>query len=765
MTEQSPIRSPVLLLVLIIGVIFGLILVAIRATGALPAFEAVTSTPFITLAPAQELTVTPSLTDTPVPQPTWTIRPTATPTPTPTATTTPTATLYPSLTPARPLEFNDLYLLREWTPERAEQMVSLLRDYPEARFRTTQERQSIAFNEAYSYPAFAYREAILRFPEDPAAETWKWNLAYSLARSNNQQAGRVYSDLILEALESGQTRINGLPRWFAEQEQRLDLDLYPVPEQAGNPSSHILKLSGGGSAYIWLLEGSGGFNTYILASHFDFASDIQSGVAIDDFTGDGNVEAVIFYSQSQENTLLSPPQVFSLTSTPPVELSFAASVPFDLGTEFSGIWQLGSYEGQDNLLHFSARILPACPVDVNRYYSWNGEAFEPVSIDLKLAPEPSIIEYCEITVEHAARLWGHQISAEFMENVLPHWPPERRVNGRLYGAEAMDEWLYKLGVSHALAGNPEKARSYLGEIIENPSQPDNLWIQQAQNYLDAYHTEDDLYLACVQSLDCDARTALEYISAMIPVERFTRAHVDLRAYGVVLRSSGSFDFNRDGEPERWFVVRHRESQKPELWILARGIDRIHAHFITEANSASPTFRYSDQEGVPPIVQLELGEGFKLQQVPDTGETYISYHKVEFIPTTFTRDTLHAAIEDLFSGEDPAEVLATLENLGESERFNCLNFRICDRYYYTLGLAYELNGWEREAIDTYVKLWWENRDSPFTTMARLKLEPIPRITPVPTLRATTPGAYPSPEATPTGAYPEPEATSTSAYPPP
>jgi hypothetical protein len=198
-----------------IGVIFGLIFVAIRASGALPAFEAVTSTPLFTLVPTQTPTVTPFLTETPVPQPTWTIRPTATPTPTPTATITPTATLYPTLTPARPLQINDLYRLREWTSERADQLVSLLRDYPEARFRTAQERQDSRFNEAYAYPAFAYREALLRFPEDPAAESWKWSLAYSLARSNDLEAGSLYSDLISEALESGETRVERLPVWFS----------------------------------------------------------------------------------------------------------------------------------------------------------------------------------------------------------------------------------------------------------------------------------------------------------------------------------------------------------------------------------------------------------------------------------------------------------------------------------------------------------------------------------------------------------------------
>jgi hypothetical protein len=667
------------------------------------------------------------------------------------------------LTPARPLEFNDQYRLREWTPERAEQLVTLLSDYPAARFRTTEERQDPRFNEAYAYPAFAYREALLRFPEDPAVESWKYGLAYSLARNNDPEAGSLYANLILEALESGEARINNLPGWFSAQERRLELKVFPIQTSSVSGNSVIVQISGGGSAYIWVLEDAGDFRTHPLATHFDFASDLQSGLTTGDFTGDGSPEAVIFFSQTAENSLLSPPRVFQLDETPPVELSFADSKPFDLGTEFSGIWQMATNDNQVDLLQFNARVMPACPVDITRSYVWNGEAFELESTHFQLEPEPSIVEYCEITVEHAARLWGVDVSAELMEAVLPYWPPERRADGRLYPADARDEWLYRLGVSHALAGNTEQARSYLQEVLDFPSQPESNWQSRIEDFLEIYQTEDNLYKACTQSVHCDPRAALKYLITRIPVERYERAHVDLRTAGVALRSSGLFDFDRDGELERWLIVQHREDQNLELWILARDTENIHALFVGDAESAQPNFRYSDQATEPPIVQLQLGEGFKLENVPGSGEPFLSHHTVEFVPTTYTRDALEEAIEDLFSGQDPAEVLRDLENLQESERFNCLNFRICDRFYYTLGLAYELEGREREAIDTYIQLWWENRDSPFTVMARLKLEQLTRITPVPTQRTGTPGGYPPPVSTPTTGYPPPEPTPTTGYP--
>jgi hypothetical protein len=84
----------------------------------------------------------------------------------------------------------------------------------------------------------------------------------------------------------------------------------------------------------------------------------------------------------------------------------------------------------------------------------------------------------------------------------------------------------------------------------------------------------------------------------------------------------------------------------------------------------------------------------------------------------------------------------------------LNYRICDQFYYTLGLGYELSGDIRPAIDTYLKLWWENRDSPFTIVARLKLKQLPYISPTPTSTLTstasaTPAITPTKTPTPTG----------------
>jgi hypothetical protein len=66
------------------------------------------------------------------------------------------------------------------------------------------------------------------------------------------------------------------------------------------------------------------------------------------------------------------------------------------------------------------------------------------------------------------------------------------------------------------------------------------------------------------------------------------------------------------------------------------------------------------------------------------------------------------------------VARELEAVLNSGRFNCRSQNICDRFYYFLGLAYELSGNLKSARDAYLTLWWENSASPLTVIARMKL---------------------------------------------
>jgi hypothetical protein len=168
-----------------------------------------------------------------------------------------------------------------------------------------------------------------------------------------------------------------------------------------------------------------------------------------------------------------------------------------------------------------------------------------------------------------------------------------------------------------------------------------------------------------------------------------------------------------------------------------------------SDASAPPLRYHDPDEKPPIVQIKLKEGFIIQRVPGTLEPYVTYVNVEFVPTTYTKVALQTAMSDLFSGKDPQTVLNQLLQVASSGRFNCKNYNICDRFYYILGLANELSGHQQDAIDNYIKLWWDYKNSPLTVMARQKVVLIPHttITPTPTLTSTITNT-PNPNFTPT-----------------
>ncbi|MGQ0601973.1 MAG: hypothetical protein ACT4QE_09790, partial [Anaerolineales bacterium] len=85
--------------------------------------------------------------------------------------------------------------------------------------------------------------------------------------------------------------------------------------------------------------------------------------------------------------------------------------------------------------------------------------------------------------------------------------------------------------------------------------------------------------------------------------------------------------------------------------------------------------------------------------------------------------IHTATDDLFAGADLAIVRAVVLKAKEARDFNCKTVD-CPQVEYLLGLPYELTGDEREAVQTYLDLWCAYPDSPFTIMARAKLELAP-----------------------------------------
>jgi len=725
---------------------------AIRSYQAPQIPTAVPYQPSATPIPTITLTPTPTPTSTRTPRPTWTIRPRPTDTPTDTATPslTPTPTRLPTITAARPFKYNDRYQLLPWTADMAQRAAQMAFEYPDNLYPKPESKTKPAYHAAFAAAVYAYRETLLRFPDDPRAGEWQWRLAYSLAQVGDPEAVTFYAGFIQGALKKGDLRSEDLPEWFQLQEPHLTLKLFDIAPEPGQLNQDLILIVEGG-VYLWLVETPSSIQVKSVSQVFDFASAAGTAHLLGDLNRDGKEEVAIYQPDAGHATMLEDPIVFTLSGSEPTELPVQPSLPFDLQTTFSASLEADQETG----LSVKANLFPACPVTITRDYSWNGERFVPGENQLLVSPQPTILQLCDPVITHALSSWPASENLILLETLLPLWPPDLDPDNLPYPADAKDELRYHKGVEQALAGQFDLARATLEGIKVSPSVPDSGWVIPADQFLKIYKTQADLYRACQEDNSCNLRFALEQINLYSQAADPAQAQEALRQMGVSIRAAGIFDFNQDGQAERWITVHPRPEQNLEFWILAASPAGTRLLFVDLVTQNRPAPYYNEPAAqTPPVFQIEAQKGFQLKRIPQDEEPYILPAAVVEPITTYTRDTLQQAQDALLSGVDPALVRDSLLDVLNSGHFNCINHRICDRFYYTLGLAYELAGDSREAIDTYIKLWWENIQSPYTKIARLKIS-LATPTPSPTRRATatgTPGLLLVPSATSPNPYP-------------
>lgn len=710
-----------------------------------------TQTPTVTATP----TITPTPTRTP--RPTWTIRPilTSTPTQTPTPSQTPTKTRLPTITPARPLNINDRYEFVSWSADLADRAAQMAGEYPDVLYPKPETRNSSGYHAAFSVAVYAYREALLRYPNDPRAASWQWQQTYAMAHLGIPEAASRYAGYIQEALIRGDLRAEDLPEWFQRQEPRLTLSLFNIPAKPGQLNQEVVLIEEGG-VFLWLIETPKEKRVVPIWRAFNFEAAAETRHLIGDLAGEGQMEIAIFQPEPSTPGLLTDPKVFRLVGDTPVELPVQAALPLDLQTAVSFNLTTNDTPG----FQLTASLSPACPVTLLRNYTWDGRQFVPEDQELAVSPQTELVQYCAPILSHALSAWKPTQIIPLLEGLLPFWPPALDLDEQPYPEDAKDELRYQLGVAQALKGQFEAAVKTLQEIKASPVITDSRWVSPASRFLQAYTAPEMLYTACQQDKACNLRTALEALTAASQETDPARAQENLRLHGVPIRASGIFDFDQDGQVERWITIQPRLGQQLEFWILAATPAGVQARFIDVTIKDRPEPFYDEPvTALPPVFQLEASKGFQLVRLAESGKIFIQPTAVKSPLTTYTRDMLIEAQESLLSGGDPAQVRDSLLEVRQSGKFNCLNDRICDHFYYTLGLAYELAGDRRKAIDTYIQLWWEERNSPFTKIARMK---IGVITPTPSAtslgpKTPTPGTPGSPTQVPTAtpnAYPYP-----------
>lgn len=704
-------------------------------------------------------TITPSVT--PSPRFTFTPKATRTATLAPTSTGTPPPTLIPSLTPAFPSEHNDHYKLVLWSPELADQLIDLLEVYPETLSNFARGENNQGYYDAFQYALFAQREALLRFPTAAQAQGWSRALAYNLARTGDIRAGQFYAAMITQDLNSGMITLEELPFWGLDFEPFVIIEVIHLEPGNEYLSNSLIKVTvaDNGSSYFWLVEEGNGFVSYPLTSDFNFVqpSDIEHFIV--EFPGTSYQVVGIYPIRVFNSMHYIKPRVFSLLQQPPLELNFEAVLPPAIGPDFINNWEPA--ETNDDLL-FLDTVFPACPVTVSHEYEWNNSSFAYQEDRYQISPDPELLGFCEIVVNHSALVWGMEPTIQLMETLLPLWPPDQTSTGSEYPQDALDEWLYRLAIYHGINANQEEAISYAETIVDSPASPNSKWIDPAAAFLETYIEQRDIYLACLPSTYCDPRLAFQSLVRTITQEEYSNLVNTLEQAGVSVLSSGFFDFDNDGETEPWVVIRHQAGSPFELWIISPTDAGLEAVFVSTIKTTNPRLSYIEPVTEPPTVMLDPDITFQFHKSVAGQGSDVVFVEVDVVFSSDRTETdLDELEEILLSGGDPAFVHTQLIILGNSPHFTC-SFLLCPRYLYLLGLASELSNDEFSTISAYLDLWRQFPSSPYTTMARFKLGSIFTPTPSPTAKPsetptppTTPGiatdtpeGYPAPTASPT-----------------
>jgi len=643
-----------------------------------------------------------------------------------------------TLTPAVPAQYNDRYELKLWDLTEQTRTLELLK----ANTILT------ASDDSFRALAYAEGEANLRFPQSLDATHWRWDRAYNFVRINDPLGISLYSDLIKSAIASGQVRSNDLPTWFSLNETRLKLQISPLPPQPGELGRELIEIIGSGNAFLWLVENPNGTSFYPLINDINFKQPHENAFLYDELTGDTTPELVIYRRNTPGNTLLLPPYLYDLSASPPAELPVQDQLPMDFGLEpRTQVESVNNPLGGNNL-RVTSTLLPACPANVSQEYDWNGSRFTTTPLQYELIPVTGLTAFCELVLDEASSGWGPEASIIVANAMLGIWPPESDTQGRPYPADAYDQLRYRLGVLYALAGQSSDASRVMSEIIDIPIVADSSWMAPAEQFLRVYQKSDDLFIACQQSQFCNLRDALRSMAKNSATDDPFEALEYLRTHGVTIRSSGPFDFDKDGQAERWVIIQPKAEAKQEFWILYRFQTGVQAVFVQVFEASDSLPYYHEPAGIIPVIQFELHKGFVFKRLPDTQEAYIQWVDVEYSRPIIIRDGYEQALNALMAGIDPLTIRDTLITLYNSPRFkgDCIAYNICDQFHYTLGLVYDLIGEEGNAIDQYLWVWRNYGKSSYALLARVKLNyfPLPTNTrtPIPT-NTSTPTRTPTP----------------------
>ncbi|MFO7540651.1 MAG: hypothetical protein R6X32_21650 [Chloroflexota bacterium] len=684
--------------------------------------------------------------------PSATPQPTHTPPPTAIPTATPIDLPQAWLTPEPPPADSSSYRLTSWSPEMAEGLARLLeRYYDEVMIYFYSTPTEGIYRAAFRYAGLAYREAHLRYPDDPRVPRWQLaEIAHRVA-SDDSHSSDLYLEALLEALQTGAADLSqeALTTWLDQYPLFFSIQIDHLPSLHGYTGSHIVTIASasevGGASY-WLLEKDGTFTGYPIYNNLGNYSAAYYHTRLADLTDNEILELMVdaqIHSGSMRGTSIA---IYDLSQFPPTRLSFGPDSSWSIN--WAG-YVLPDFEPIDGaILHIGSGHPGTCPYDFVSNFFWNGQWFEQaaLTIDDRFMDYSSCLFQLNWAVDND--IWSdleriailEAYESKFGDTPPPtdHWFYRGREQSP---AEFQQEIRYLLALNHALLGNVEETVGYLSLITEGE------WLEPAQRFLAQYETAVDTYRACsAAGVKCDPRQALSRTAASLPPANGETILAQLVELGIPIVDSGLFDADRDRTPEYWFIVRHPGHEESELWLLAQSDTRVKPLFIDTFNDGTPTPRLRNHSGWTIASVYGSTPGYFLFSVGVTDEIYAFVRRLTdqepyviklegyepWLPPTHPQAAvLDEAVDDLLANGDPAVAIERLLVLADMPEFEPTA-----RYYYYLGLAYELAADETNAVINYWLAWqdccvvWEFggiedelvTPNPFALMARAKLEP-------------------------------------------
>ncbi len=731
----------------ILGIlVMGLLLVACGedeiVTSVPSAVVVVADTAVSTTTPTSEPTIQPTVTQEPTTAVTET--PTMYPTPTPMPTSTP---LVPTPNPEQNYE------LAEWTPERADQLIAELQYLPETLNEYDRGYHYDVYHDTPRYTAFAQLEALSRFPESAMVSNWQWDRAYNLARSNlfrNEPTVEIYTDLLQIVYNNGLANSETIVPWLKNQEPRFEYQVYSLPPPDGYTESFILEMSSewGSGGYVWVLKTTSAYETYPLNSNWDFgfAHGHDVYLLLEDVTDDDIPDAFIrhFHQPGSIGFLVDASDIFDFSQVPPARIHFHSQPPFLGESAFSSFSVVDDETGN----HFVQLDIPAaasyCEARTIQNYQWDGESL--VLVDgiypnlaelFQIEPTPNFPDcaayaFKQVIVGAEAGDFG---ALEQLESLIPLWPirePDTtyRELDQFDNYDTREKLQFLVALLHAFNGNVDNARQHLQAIVASSENPESQWIEPAETFLTVYQDEGDLVAGCIASKACttflDNGILINLVSEIVQLEDLPDA---IREVGIVTVAERLFDLDQDGSDELLLFLERGVYATPYIFTQMPNGSLQQIPITGLYNFTLPidlnTFSRVYQGSYGSIYKIEDGDGlsffyqkrdtnFNLPELGVFDEKVVESMIVELSET-----------HDFQIAEDLIQLMRRWPDYEceEEEEFFPLHYHCKDIFLskYVTGLAYELVGREKEAVQIYYDLWQNHPNTPFAMMARAKLQ--------------------------------------------